>query len=149
MLQRVLGGQRRQGQVGKLRRLAQLLAAGEITFGDADDQQPAPDLPPIRQGGAWAKRAEQQRRASRQEFHLLPECVPALNLWLAVQTQWREGFSGPTGLDYSGVRASPHFRRLPPKEREDVFEDVCTMERAWLTERARIARQKQTLEQGI
>ncbi len=29
-----------------------------------------------------------------------------LTAWLAVQTQWRVGMSGPTGLDYAGVEAA-------------------------------------------
>jgi hypothetical protein len=65
-------------------------------------------------------------------LELWPEHVPAVELWFAVQTQWRHGFSGPTGLDYAGVRASPRFRALPHAMREGVFADVCTMERATL-----------------
>jgi hypothetical protein len=49
-----------------------------------------------------------------------------------VQTQWRHGFNGPTGLDYAGVRASPAWRKL--RKREQAFADVCVMERAWLAE---------------
>lgn len=61
---------------------------------------------------------------------LWPELVPALNLWFAVQTQWRHGWGGPTGLDYAGVRASPAFRALDRAQREPAFADLCIMERA-------------------
>jgi hypothetical protein len=71
-------------------------------------------------------------------FYLWPEHVHALELWAGVQTQWRTGHEGnPTGLDYSGVRASPALRRLPRSRREAAFADVCIMERAWLEEAAR------------
>lgn len=72
-----------------------------------------------------------------EEFFLLPECVPAFDLFMAVQTQWRVGPLGPTGLDYAGVRASPAFRTIPAREREAVFGDLVHIERGWLTEKAR------------
>jgi len=66
-------------------------------------------------------------------FFLWPEHLPALELWAGVQTQWRAGAQGFTGLDYAGVRASPAFRRLAPRDRERVFGEVEVMERATLT----------------
>lgn len=77
-------------------------------------------------------------KLQHEDFHLLPENVPVLALWGAVQTQWRHGMAGPTGLDYQGVRASPAFRAVERKKREEVFEGLCIMERAWLTRRAEI-----------
>lgn len=78
------------------------------------------------------------------EFHLLPDNWPVLGLWGAVQTQWYVGMAGPTGLNYPGVRASPAFLRIPEPEREDVFEGVCIMERAWLSKRAEIDKAKRS-----
>jgi hypothetical protein len=73
-------------------------------------------------------------------FHLWPEHEAALLLWLAVQSQWRHGWNGPTGLDYAGIRAAPAFHRLARVTREAVFADVCVMERgalgAWAEDRA-------------
>lgn len=63
-------------------------------------------------------------------FHLWPEHVPALVLWTAVQTQWRHGFDGPTGLDYAGVRVVMRHQRAP-RER---FDELQIMERAALAE---------------
>ncbi len=83
-----------------------------------------------------------------EEFHLRPDCLPAFGLWTAVQTQWRHGFAGPTGLDYAGVRASPAYRRIPPQDRAEVFEDLCVMERAWLARRAELA-EAQRSKQGM
>lgn len=65
-------------------------------------------------------------------FHLWPEHLPALALWSDVQTQWRVGMAGPTGLDYAGVRASPAFVALRRSKREKVFADLCIMEAAAL-----------------
>jgi hypothetical protein len=72
-------------------------------------------------------------------FCLWPDNLTAFSLFADVQTQWRNGFSGPTGLDYLGVRASPAFRRIPRAEREAAFSDACVMERAWLTEKSRLS----------
>lgn len=77
-----------------------------------------------------------------EEFALRPENLPVLGLWGAVQTQWRTGMAGPIGLDYPGIRASPAFQRLPEADREDVFEGVCIMERAWLAKRAQIDKEE-------
>lgn len=70
-------------------------------------------------------------------FHLWPEHVPAIELWGAVQTQWRHGFNGPTGLDYAGVRIviaqRPKWRRRGRR----LFGELQIMERATLEEWAR------------
>jgi hypothetical protein len=61
--------------------------------------------------------------------------VDALTLWQGVQTQWRMVSEiGATGLEYEGVRASPAFRALPRARREQVFADLCVIERATLRE---------------
>lgn len=68
-----------------------------------------------------------------EEFHLWPECLPVFDLWLAVQTQWRMGMQGPTGLDYAGVEAvMRHGPRLPPRRRRERFELLRAMERTAL-----------------
>ena len=74
----------------------------------------------------------------------------ALRLFRAVETQfcWADG--QPTGLDYVRVRAAPAFRRLARSEREDVFEDVCVMERAWIRKTLALAveRRREARPQG-
>lgn len=80
-------------------------------------------------------------------FNLWPENLPALSLFNAVSSQWRTDFGQRTGLDYSGVRASPAFRRIRNRrKREAVFEDVCTIEQAWLEARAKQADEKSRLD---
>jgi len=96
--------------------------------------------------GAWdriaAMQAQQQAAQPAATFELWPEHLPALRLFRAVETQFRWCESQPTGLDYTGVRAAPAFRRLPRDTREDVFEDVCTMERAWIRKTLALAAER-------
>lgn len=59
------------------------------------------------------------------------------DVWCDVQTQWRHGMSGATGLDYAGVRA--HLDELglvPGDERRDIYNGIRAAERATLEARA-------------
>ena len=65
--------------------------------------------------------------------YLWPECVPIWQAWQALQTQWRVGMGGATGLDYAGVRAwldecGPEDRA----QRREWFECIQAAERATL-----------------
>lgn len=93
-----------------------------------------------RQPGAWARleKAAPARRPEDDTFDLWRENEPAFVLFRSVETQFVYDQGLPTGLDYSRVRAAPAFRRIPRGQREDVFEDVCWIERAWLRERVRM-----------
>lgn len=120
---------------------------------EAEDEQPQPATPEPApapaagvherktsfQQGAWARIVRQHVVSpTRQTFYLWRENVPALHLFNAVSSQWRTDFGHRTGLDYAGVRAAPAFHRIrPARRREAVFEDVCTIERAWLDARAK------------
>lgn len=66
-----------------------------------------------------------------------------------MQTQWRHGYAGPTGLDYAGVRASPAFRVIPRRQQEECMAGLCVMERAWLEKRAELAEQERQQKQGM
>ena len=70
--------------------------------------------------------------------YLWPCNVAIWDIWCDLQTQWRHGMAGPTGLDYAGVRASPAFRSIPRADREAILADVCVMERSWLSAAAEI-----------
>lgn len=50
----------------------------------------------------------------------------------AMGTQWRSGFSGPTGLDYGAVPAVLRFSSVPRAQWAQVFDDVRVMEGAAL-----------------
>ena len=57
-----------------------------------------------------------------------------------MQTQWRVGMSGATGLDYAGVRAWLDEMQLagevPADERAEIFACICAAERSTLDVRA-------------
>lgn len=77
------------------------------------------------------------------EFYLWPEHQAALRLWGAVGTQWREGFSGPTGLDYTGVEAAMRLLGIPRAERAERFAELRVMERVTLRVWAHRRQQRQ------
>jgi len=77
------------------------------------------------------------------EFGLWPENVPAWNLWLACQTQWRIGMGGPTGLDYAGIEALMRMRNVSRAERPELIEGLQVMEVVALEEFAAKAERDQ------
>jgi len=60
--------------------------------------------------------------------YLWPCNVPTWQHWQAVQTQWRSGTGGATGLDYAGVRAYLDEQDLPTPERRDIFAGIQAAE---------------------
>jgi hypothetical protein len=68
-------------------------------------------------------------------FDYWPEHEPAILLFAAVQTQWRVGFGGPTGFDYTAVFATMErmFRAESEEVRDEIFASLQVMERAALT----------------
>jgi hypothetical protein len=51
-----------------------------------------------------------------------------VNVFIAMQTQWRVGFGGPTGLDYNVLPSVMRMQRIPRKQWLDVFECLRVME---------------------
>jgi hypothetical protein len=88
----------------------------------AESGKPSQPLP--EQGNAWSAAlsglglldADQESAVC----YLWPDNVQAWFCWQGVQTQWRVGMGGPTGLDYAGVRAYLDEQRLGD-ERQAVF----------------------------
>ena len=68
------------------------------------------------------------------EIWLWPENRPAWDLWLCLQTQWRVGMGGATGLDYAGVQAAMQLMGIARRERGELFALVRAMEGAALDE---------------
>jgi hypothetical protein len=67
------------------------------------------------------------------EFPLWPENAEAWRIFLQLTTQWRHGFNGPTGLDYTAVLA--HLRdgdRVPHRKREGIYSSIRAIERGVL-----------------
>lgn len=57
-----------------------------------------------------------------------PENADAVALFIQLQTQWRIGMSGPTGLDYNVLYHKLDRRALTPEQYEQLEEDIRTME---------------------
>lgn len=62
-----------------------------------------------------------------------------MNLFLTVQTQWRSGGMGATGLDYPAVFATVDrlHRDKTAERRDELFADVQVLESAALKEMAK------------
>lgn len=56
-----------------------------------------------------------------------------------MSTQWSVGFGGPVGLRYEVLPEIWRRTKTPPKDRDDVFDDLRTLEDAALE----IMREKQ------
>jgi hypothetical protein len=61
-------------------------------------------------------------------IELWPDTADSVLVFVAMQTQWRQGFAGPTGLDYAALGAVLRLRSIPRARHGDVFEDVRAME---------------------
>lgn len=63
-----------------------------------------------------------------------PETAAAFDLFTAMQTQWRTGMGGPTGLDYAALPAVMDLRCIPAQERPELFDQLRVMEGEALAE---------------
>lgn len=68
----------------------------------------------------------------RREWHLWPECLPAFELFLSVQTQWVVSMSGPVGLSYPGVESCMRLQGVRRAQQRDRFAELQHIERGWL-----------------
>lgn len=89
-------------------------------------------------------------RATREAagpVYLWPCNVTAWNAWLGVQTQWRSGMAGFTGLDYAGVRTDLHAMGHSRSAVRDIWPGIKACERAvlkvWADERERLEQERQ------
>lgn len=60
------------------------------------------------------------------------ENATVVDLFSRLQTQWRTGFSGPTGLDYAAVWAL--LNNMDAEDKFALFDDVQVMEFAALAQ---------------
>ena len=60
--------------------------------------------------------------------YLWPEHVLLWQCWGRVQTQWRTGMAGATGLDYAGVRAALVLARVPRRKWAELFAGLQILE---------------------
>lgn len=68
--------------------------------------------------------------------YLWPCNVGTWRHWCELQTQWRVGVNGATGMDYAGVRAYLDECGLTGDERRDVWAGIRACERGTLEGRA-------------
>ncbi len=66
------------------------------------------------------------------EVEVWPENWPSVQFFIRISTQWRHGFSGPTGLDYAATLATLRELHDDQDERRRIFDDVQVMERVAL-----------------
>jgi len=122
--------------------LAQLMARKLLISEPGSQDEPAADDPDsvnalLAAAGLIAEgpSSQQQLWESAEEFWVLPDNLPVLELWRAVQTQWRTGPAGATGLDYLGVEACIRMTaRGSRRRRAEWFRGLQVMERATLEE---------------
>ncbi len=74
--------------------------------------------------------------------------VIAMHVFMAMQTQWRVGMAGATGLDYGVLPAVMDMMCVDMQERRRVFSKVRVVEAeflaAWAKRREEMARQRKT-----
>ena len=94
------------------------------------------DTQPVDPTNAWTQHIAAlgllEQQPAEHVVYLWPDNVLAWNCWQGVQTQWRVGMGGATGLDYAGVRAFLDEQQLAGDERRDVFAGIQACERATL-----------------
>jgi hypothetical protein len=59
---------------------------------------------------------------------LLPDCVPAFEVFDVCGTQWRMGPNGPCGLDYAAVKPACRMAGIRIDDWPAVFADLRTLE---------------------
>lgn len=67
-----------------------------------------------------------RKAAKAEEFEVWEENWPIVEMFLRMQTQWRIGMNGPTGLDYAAFEWL--CRLYPAKDTALLFEGVQLME---------------------
>lgn len=65
---------------------------------------------------------------AQETVEVWPCCVPAVNVMVAMSTQWNIGMSGPTGLKYESLPFVMKTAGVAAKDRADVFDDLRIME---------------------
>ena len=66
------------------------------------------------------------------EHYLWPCNQTAWHHWGQVQSQWRMGMGGPSGIDYAGLRAYLDEQAMAPDERTHTWACITACERSTL-----------------
>lgn len=54
-------------------------------------------------------------------------------VFIAMTTQWRAGFAGPTGLDYNALPTVLRLQAIPRRDWPEMFADLRVLEAEALT----------------
>lgn len=65
---------------------------------------------------------------AEQTFGIYPENMTTVAVFSAMQTQWRIGMNGATGLDYAALPAVMDLLEVAAEERQDAFTMLRIME---------------------
>lgn len=65
--------------------------------------------------------------------YIWPEHVEAVEVFMAMWSQWRIGMSGPTGLDYAALPAVFDLMAVAPGKRPERFSELQILEREALS----------------
>lgn len=68
-----------------------------------------------------------------EQLLILPDNWQSVCIFNSLSTQWRVGYSGPTGLDYAVLDGMFKLAGVKKKDRPQVFADIRIMESAALT----------------
>lgn len=63
-----------------------------------------------------------------------PDVWAAFKVFKALGTQWRVGFSGPSGLEYQAIPFVLRMQAIPRSDWPAIFDDIGVMESAALKE---------------
>jgi hypothetical protein len=70
--------------------------------------------------------------ASGPPVEVWPDNMNGINAFIAMSTQWRTGYGGAYGLDYSALPAVMDLIGISASERAEAFDDLRTLEDAAL-----------------
>ncbi len=62
------------------------------------------------------------------DAEIWPENLLAVNVFIAMATQWRAGMGGPIGLDYNALPAVMRLVGVPRAQWTETFESLRVME---------------------
>ena len=71
--------------------------------------------------------------ADDEHFEIWPENMQAVSVFCTIQTQWRTGMNGPTGLDYNVLFTRMDRLKLSEQDYEWMLDDIRVIEAAALT----------------
>jgi hypothetical protein len=86
--------------------------------------------PTLQEAQAWGLTLEE---ASGPPFEVWPDLMAAVNVFGAMQTQWRTGMAGATGLDYGALPAVMRLMGVPRADWPDTFDALRVLEDEALT----------------